>query len=266
MGRNRGNKNQFVKPRPTFPKRAVITGGMPYGNKSLHFGHIGGVFVHADTYARFLKDRIGEENVIFVSGTDCYGSPILASHKKFVDETGENIPMDEYVFKFHEDQKQTLENYDVNLSLFATSAFGRAGEIHKEVSEKLFEALYEKGHLEKMSTLQFFDTKEQVYLNGRQVVGKCPFENCQSENAYADECSLGHQYMPSELIDPISTLSGEKPELKEVYNWYFDLHNYTGKMADKMAVDGRDRITRKIIVNAIEEFLKQPMIYILGKG
>lgn len=265
MGRNRSKKNQFAKPRPTFPKRAIITGGMPYGNKSLHFGHIGGVFIHADTYARFLKDRIGEENVIFVSGTDCYGSPILASHKNYVDSTGDQVAMDEYVMKFHEDQKKTLLKYDVDLSLYATSAFGRSGEIHREVSEKLFRTLYDKGHLEKMSSLQFYDTKEEVFLNGRQVVGKCPFENCQSENAYADECSLGHQYMPSELIDPVSILSGEKPVLKEVYNWYFDLENYTSKMADKMAIDSKDRVTRRIIINAIEEFLKKPMIYITRK-
>ncbi len=265
MGRNRNNKNKFVKPRPTFPKRAVVTGGMPYGNKSLHFGHIGGVFVHADTYARFLKDRIGEENVIFVSGTDCYGSPILASHKKYIDETGEDISMADYVYKFYEDQKSTLEKYDVDLSLYTTSAFGRSGEIHKEVSEKLFDALYEKGHLEQLSTLQFYDLETEAYLNGRQVQGKCPFEGCQSENAYADECSLGHQYMPSELIDPISTLSGLKPELKEVSNWYFDLYNYTEKMTAKMDVDKKDRITRRIIVNAIEEFLKKPMVYITRK-
>ena len=69
-------KNKKYQERPEFPKRAVITGGMPYGNKSLHFGHIGGVFVFADVFARFLRDRIGKENVIFVSGTDCYGSPI----------------------------------------------------------------------------------------------------------------------------------------------------------------------------------------------
>ena len=61
--------------RPAWPKRAVVTAGMPYGNKGLHFGHVGGVFVPADFYARFLRDRLGRENVIFVSGTDCYGSP-----------------------------------------------------------------------------------------------------------------------------------------------------------------------------------------------
>ena len=70
--------------RPTFPKRAVLTGGMPYGNKNLHFGHIGGVFVPADFFARFLRDRIGAENVIFVSGTDCYGSPIMEGYRKKV--------------------------------------------------------------------------------------------------------------------------------------------------------------------------------------
>ena len=78
MARNKEQNNgkKFDIPRPEFPKRAVITGGMPYGNKELHFGHVGGMLVFADTYARFLRDRIGKENVIFVSGTDCYGSPI----------------------------------------------------------------------------------------------------------------------------------------------------------------------------------------------
>ena len=70
--------------RPNFPKRAIVTGGMPYGNKSLHFGHVGGMFVHADVYARFLRDRIGKDNVIFVSGTDCYGSPIAEGYRKKV--------------------------------------------------------------------------------------------------------------------------------------------------------------------------------------
>ena len=72
--------------RPHFPKRAVITGGMPYGNKNLHFGHIAGVFVPADFFARFLRDRIGQKNVLFISGTDCYGSPIAEGYRKKVEE------------------------------------------------------------------------------------------------------------------------------------------------------------------------------------
>ena len=68
---------KMIENRPNFPKRVVVTSGMPYGNKYLHFAHFGGYMVHADTFARFMRDRIGEENVVFVSGTDCYGSPAM---------------------------------------------------------------------------------------------------------------------------------------------------------------------------------------------
>src|SRR5450759_4675007 len=87
--------------RPAFPKRAVITGGMPYGNKDLHFGHIGGVFVQADIFARFLRDRIGPENVIFVSGTDCYGSPIVEDHRKQVAAGSFTGSLEEFVRRNH---------------------------------------------------------------------------------------------------------------------------------------------------------------------
>ena len=88
MGKDKNNFVPHEIPRPEWPKRAVITGGMPYGNKTLHFGHIGGVFVFADVYARFLRDRIGKDNVIFVSGTDCYGSPIAEGYRKKVENEG----------------------------------------------------------------------------------------------------------------------------------------------------------------------------------
>ncbi len=72
----------------TWPARAVVTAGMPYGNKKLHFGHVAGVFVPADAYARFLRDRIGEQNVLFVSGTDCFGSPIQEGYRKACENEG----------------------------------------------------------------------------------------------------------------------------------------------------------------------------------
>ena len=128
--------------RPEFPKRAVVTAGMPYGNKELHFGHIGGVFVHADTFARFLRDRIGADNVIFVSGTDCYGSPILEGYRKAKEAGTFEGTIEDYVRKNHEAQKETLDRYEISLNLFAASALGRAGEIHKEVSKEVFEGLY----------------------------------------------------------------------------------------------------------------------------
>jgi len=253
------------KPRPIFPKRAVVTAGMPYGNKALHFGHIGGVFVHADTYTRFLKDRIGEDNVIFVSGTDCYGSPILASYKKHIEQSGETISMEDYVYRFYQHQTKVLQDYDVKPSMYASSAFGESGEMHKKVSKKLFDALYEKGTLEVMTTQQFFDPIENVFLNGRQVEGKCPVDGCQSDKAYADECSLGHQYMPNELIAPVSTLSGEKPILKDVKNWYFILDQYMDHLKTMTQKMRAERVVRANVLNTIDEFLKPPVIYIKRK-
>ena len=147
--------DKLIKERPRFPKRAVITAGIPYGNKELHFGHIGGVFVHADTFARFLRDRIGEENVIFVSGTDCYGSPILESFRKLKENNNFEESILDYVEMNHLKQKETLENYDISLDLYGASALGIAGEIHREVSKEVFDTLYEHGYLKQMSTPQF---------------------------------------------------------------------------------------------------------------
>ncbi len=253
------------KMRPQFPKRAVVTAGMPYGNKELHFGHIGGVFVHADTYARFLRDRIGEDNVIFVSGTDCYGSPILEGYRKAKESGTVTGTIQDYVTKNHISQKETLEKYEISLNLFGASALGRAGEIHNETSAEVFEGLYHAGMLEKLSTPQFYDPKFNCLLNGRQVIGKCPIQGCQSEKAYADECDLGHQYMPNELIDPHSTLSGLTPELRDVTNWYFKLEDCTEKMQAFVDDLRANSNARKYMLTTIEEFLKPPYIYVQKK-
>ena len=88
--------NEFVRPRPEFPKRAVVTSGMPYGNKLLHYGHVG-MTLRADVFARFLRDRIGNNNVIFVSGTDCYGSPAIESFRKLKENGSEIKDLTSYV-------------------------------------------------------------------------------------------------------------------------------------------------------------------------
>ena len=251
--------------RPVFPKKAVITAGMPYGNKELHFGHVGGMFVHADTFARFLRDRIGTENVIFVSGTDCYGSPISANYRKLVEENNYSGTIQDYVRENHEKQKDVLEKYEISLNLYAASALDRAGEIHKGVSKEIFNKLYEGRHLVKMSSPQFYDPSFNVFLNGRQVIGKCPIEGCNSDKAYADECDLGHQFMPVELIEPKSILSGNKPELKNVTNWYFELDKYNDILRERVEYLKANSNWRKYLLNTIEEFLKPPIIYIKRK-
>ncbi|MCM1577400.1 MAG: class I tRNA ligase family protein [Ruminococcus sp.] len=249
--------------RPEFPKRAVVTGGMPYGNKTLHFGHVGGVFVFADVYARFLRDRIGKENVIFVSGTDCYGSPIAEGYRK-AREQGFEGDIRDYVRKNHEAQKKTLDDYEISLDLFGASGLGKTAEVHNEVSKAFIEKLHEMGHLKKISTAQFYDEKAGMFLNGRQVVGKCPVQGCRSEKGYADECDLGHQYDPINLIDPRSTLTGEKPVMKDVENWYFRLPEYK-ELLLKMTEDmERQENVRPVVTKTIKEFLEPPVIYIMN--
>lgn len=259
------NKRLERGERPVFPKRAVVTGGMPYGNKSLHFGHVGGMFVHADIFARFLRDRIGEENVIFVSGTDCYGSPIKEAYRK-LKESGYAGTIEEYVLSNHEKQKKTLQDYKISLDIFGASAFGKTGMMHSRFSAEVFNRLYKNGYIEKLSTLQFYDEDTDTFLNGRQVIGKCPIPGCTSEKAYADECSLGHQYMPSELISPISALTGKKPVLKAVENWYFCLETFIDIMKKRNDTLRRYSNTRRFQLDVIEESLKRPSVYIPRKN
>lgn len=260
MYRKRLMKNE----RPIFPKRAIITAGMPYGNKDLHFGHVGGMFVHADIFARFLRDRIGKDNVIFISGTDCYGSPILESYRK-LKETGYTGSLEDYVSLNHERQKSTLADYGISLDFFGTSALGEAGKIHRKVSAEIFHTLYRNKYIKKLSVPQFYDEEKGVFLNGRQVIGRCPIPGCTSDKAYADECSLGHQFLPSELINPVSCLSDKEPILKDVENWYFDLEHCIGMMKEYNDFLRTNTNTRKYQLETVEEFLKKPVVYVPRK-
>lgn len=253
---------KMIENRPHFPKRVVVTAGMPYGNKSLHCGHIGGLFVHADTFARFMRDRIGAENVVFVSGTDCYGSLILDSFNKLKKTSSFEGGVEDFVRLNHALQLKTLKSYNIGLDFYGASAIGEAKENHQRISQEIFERLRQKKVLTKMNSLQFFDEKENVFLNGRQVVGRCPFENCASTKAYADECELGHQYMPRELIDPVSVVSGSEPVLKEVANWYFNLQDNEKLLSEWLEFLDKNTVTRPFVTKEIGEFIKKPEVYI----
>lgn len=256
------NNRPFEISRPVFPKRAVVTGGMPYGNKELHFGHVGGMFVFADTYARFLRDRIGKENVIFVGGTDCYGSPIAEGWRVKVEKGEFEGSLEDFVSANHNKQKATLDAYGISPDLFAASGLGRSKEIHADVTDWFISSLHKKGQLDQITTMQFFDEKAGVFLNGRQVIGKCPVEGCTSEKGYADECDLGHQYMPENLLNPVSTLTGETPTMKPVTNWYFKLRDYQQLMKDWVEELKKRKNIRPVVWKTIDEFLKPPVIYV----
>lgn len=250
------------KVKANWPKRCVITTGTPYGNKPLHFGHIGGVFVPADAFARFMRDRLGAENVRFVGGTDCYGSPINEGYRKEVENNGFEGTIADYVERNHNRQAETLKKFDISLDIFEGSAIGLAGEVHDVVSKNFIEALYKSGTLELDSTKQFYDEKAGTFLNGRQVHGHCPVQGCKSDDAYADECSLGHQYSPEDLINPISSLTGEVPVMKPVDNWYFDLPRYRDFLKKYCEELRENKNVRAIVPNTMEEFLGNPIIFI----
>ncbi|MCL1988345.1 MAG: class I tRNA ligase family protein [Firmicutes bacterium] len=247
--------------KPYFPKRAVVTSGMPYGDKHLHFGHIGGCFVHADIYARFLRDRIGKENVIFVSGTDCYGAGPEVKYKAAT-ENGFNGTIQDFVEGNHIAQKNTLEKYNISLDIFGASALYKGGELQKALSAQLFEQWYSNGYLRLEEVEQFYDDKNQQILNGRQVEGRCPIAKCKSNTAYADECELGHQYSPRELIAPKIASTGETPSLKAVKNWYFDLERFNSALKDRQNLLATEGISRKILMTNVADFLKDPTILI----
>ena len=249
-----------------WPARAVVTAGMPYGNKPLHFGHVGGVFVPADAFARFLRDRIGAENVRFVSGTDCFGSPINEGYRKLVEAGEFDGSISDYVMRNHERQKKTLEAYGISLSIYDGSGIGHAGEVHQRVSEAFIRKLYDNGFLHKESTLQFYDTEAQTFLNGRQVVGHCPVQGCKSEHAYADECDLGHQYDPVDLISPTSSITGTVPEMRPVENWYFDLPAFSEFLRGRVAELAADPEVRDVVPQTIEEFLAPPVVYVKNEA
>ncbi len=245
-----------------WPVRAVVTTGTPYGNKPLHFGHIGGVFVPADCFARFLRDRLGESNVRFVGGTDCFGSPINEGYRKLVEAGEFDGTIADYVEANHNKQADSLDAFHISLDIFEGSNIGESARVHQELSEAFLEALYEKGTLKLLSSKQFFDEEANTFLNGRQVVGHCPVQGCKSEKGYADECDLGHQYSPVDLINPISTISGKTPVMREVNNWYFELPDFKQYLSDYCDELDEDELVRSIVPTTIREFLGNPIVFV----
>ncbi len=248
--------------RPRFPRKAVVTAGMPYGNKDLHFGHIGGVFIQADAYARFLRDRLGAENVIFVSGTDCYGSPIVEDHRKRTAAGEFSGSLKELAEHFHHLQKETLDAYHVALDAYAASALEPYVDTHRALGSDVLTALHAAGDLQLRSTEQFYDPDADQFLTGRQVTGHCPIPGCKSEKAYAEECDLGHQFEPRDLLGPKSSLTGNVPERRKVQNWYLPLEPRRAEIEAWLRSEAEGRGWRPFSVQNLLEYFEPPCVYV----
>ena len=194
-------------------KRKMITAALPYANGPVHIGHLAGVYIPADVYARFQRST-GQE-VAFICGSDEHGIPITIRAKK------EGITPQDVVDKYHEIIKKSFADLGISFDEYSRTTSKK----HYEVSQEFFLNLYNKGKFEEEISEQFFDEQAGEFLADRYIVGTCP--KCSNENAYGDQCEkCGSTLSPTELINPKSMLSGNTPILKETKNWYLPLNEY----------------------------------------
>ena len=194
-------------------KRKMITAALPYANGPVHIGHLAGVYIPADVYARFQRNT-GQE-IAFICGSDEHGIPITIRAKK------EGITPQDVVDKYHEIIKKSFADLGISFDEYSRTTSKK----HYEVSQEFFLNLYNKGKFEEEISEQFFDEQAGEFLADRYIVGTCP--KCSNENAYGDQCEkCGSTLSPTELINPKSMLSGNTPVLKETKNWYLPLNEY----------------------------------------
>ncbi|MFC2450099.1 MAG: methionine--tRNA ligase [Flavobacteriaceae bacterium] len=200
-------------------KRKMITAALPYANGPVHIGHLAGVYIPADVYARFQRNT-GQE-VAFICGSDEHGIPITIRAKK------EGITPQDVVDKYHEIIKKSFADLGISFDEYSRTTSKK----HYEVSQEFFLNLYNKGKFEEEISEQFFDEQAGEFLADRYIVGTCP--KCSNENAYGDQCEkCGSTLSPTELINPKSMLSGNTPILKETKNWYLPLNEYENFLND----------------------------------
>jgi len=193
--------------------RKMITAALPYANGPVHIGHLAGVYIPADVYARFQR-RLGKD-VAFICGSDEHGIPITIRAKK------EGVTPQDIVDKYHGIIKKSFADLGISFDEYSRTTSKK----HYETSQDFFKVLYEKGKFTEEVSEQYFDEQAGEFLADRYIVGTCP--NCGNENAYGDQCEkCGSTLSPSELINPKSMLSGNVPILKDTKNWYLPLNEY----------------------------------------
>lgn len=193
--------------------KKLITAALPYANGPVHIGHLAGVYIPADVYARY--QRAAGKDVAFICGSDEHGIPITIRAKK------EGVTPQDIVDKYHEIIKQSFSDLGISFDEYSRTTSPK----HYEVSQDFFKNLYDNGKFTEQVSEQYFDEAAGEFLADRYIVGTCP--NCGNDGAYGDQCEkCGTTLSPSELISPRSALSGNAPVLKETKNWYLPLNDY----------------------------------------
>lgn len=194
-------------------KRYTITAALPYTNGPIHIGHLAGVYVPADIYARYL--RLQQKDVAFICGSDEHGVAISMKAKK------EGITPQQVIDKYHGIIKQSFEDFGIAFDNYSRTS----SAIHHETASEFFKKLYNEGKFIEEVTEQLYDEEAQQFLADRFVTGTCP--KCGNEEAYGDQCEkCGSSLNATDLINPKSTITGSKPVTKETKHWFLPLDQY----------------------------------------
>lgn len=194
-------------------KRTLITSALPYANGPVHIGHLAGVYVPADIYARYL--RLKGEEVMFVGGSDEHGVPITIKARK------EGVTPQDIVDRYHKIIKDSFEELGISFDVYGRTT----SKTHHKTASDFFRTLYDKGEFIEKTSQQLYDEEVGEFLADRYVTGTCP--HCGNEGAYGDQCEkCGTSLSPTDLINPKSALSGSTPVMRETKHWYLPLDKW----------------------------------------
>ncbi len=194
-------------------KRTLITTALPYANGPVHIGHLAGVYVPADIYARYL--RLKGEEVLMIGGSDEHGVPITLRAKK------EGITPQDVVDRYHGIIKKSFEEFGITFDIYSRTT----SATHHQMASDFFRTLYDKGEFIEKTSEQYYDEEAKQFLADRYITGTCP--HCGNEKAYGDQCeACGTSLSPTDLKDPKSAISGSKPVMRETKHWYLPLDKW----------------------------------------
>ena len=194
-------------------KRTLVTSALPYANGPIHLGHLAGVYVPSDIYVRYLRQQ--GRDVLSICGSDEHGVPITLKARN------EGSSPQEVVDRYHALNKKAFEDFGISFDIYSRTS----NQIHHETASEFFKILYDKGIFVEKSSEQYYDEEAEAFLADRYITGTCP--HCGNPSAYGDQCEqCGTSLSPTELINPVSTISGSKPVLKETKHWYLPLDQY----------------------------------------
>ncbi|NQX82457.1 MAG: methionine--tRNA ligase [Flavobacteriaceae bacterium] len=205
-------------------KRYTITAALPYTNGSVHIGHLAGVYIPADIYARYM--RLKGKDVLFVCGSDEHGVPITIKAKK------EGVTPQQVVDKYHNIIKTSFEDFGISFDNYSRTS----DEIHHNTASEFFTKLYDNDKFIEQTTDQLYDADAKQFLADRFVVGTCP--KCGNDESYGDQCEkCGTSHNATDLINPKSAITGNVPSLKSTKHWFLPLDKYSNFLKEWI-VDG----------------------------